>query len=126
MSLIRKASIVCKEDHQKLPLQQQKLGKKRTLLIAIEHDNELVFDQLKYCIQLSSSIDLRIYKFTQFDQFVMGAILSLCKQFKKQIEVNIWVDKDLDVVKFVSQFKNGGYNSLIEFVYFRLDFKNWS
>jgi len=82
---------------------------------------------VKYAIQLATKIDLRVYKFSPQDRFVLGAILSLCSEFEKKIELNIWVDKDLDVSKFTSMFISKSRNMhLIDFVYYRLDFKHSS
>jgi hypothetical protein len=89
-------------------------------------DNHIVFDQLKYCIRLSSKIDLRVQTFEQKDCFILGAILSLCQEYNKFIELNIWVDKDLDVKVFVKAFKPNFYINLIDFIYYRFDFGNFS
>jgi hypothetical protein len=89
-------------------------------------DTHIVFDQLKYCIRLSSKIDLRVQTFEQKDCFILGAILSLCQEYNKLIELNIWVDKDLDVKVFVKAFKPNFYINLIDFIYYRFDFGNFS
>ena len=58
------------------------------------------------------------------DQFTLGAILGLCQESERKIELNIWVDRDLDVKLFVSSFRPQVYYKLIDFVYYRFDFGN--
>lgn len=48
---------------------------------------------------------MRVQVFNKANAFFLGAILGLANDFNKKIEVNIWVDKDLDVDEFVRSFK---------------------
>lgn len=43
----------------------------------------------------------------------------------KKVELNIWVDKDLDIAAFIRAYKCH-FHQNIDFVYFRVDFKNYS
>ena len=124
MSLVRKASRVCKHDNEHLPTSKI-LTQKRSLLVTMNGD-QLVYDQLWYCVKLSSKVDLRVLNFEQKDQFTLGVIVGLCQEFQKKIELNIWVDKDLDVKLFVSSFRPQIYHKLIDFIYYRFDFGNQS
>lgn len=125
IQLINIAAKISKEDHVNLP-HLKNLCKSRNLLITINNEGQLIFEQMKYCIQICSKVDLRIVKFAHHDAFLLGAILSLCKQYEKKIELNIWVDKDLDAEKFVNAFNPQRNMNIVDFVYYRLDFKNWS
>ena len=48
---------------------------------------------------------MRVQGFNKTNAFFLGAILGLASDFNKKIELNIWVDKDLDVDEFVRSFK---------------------
>lgn len=123
-ALIHKVSKFSKEDH--LGICKSKiLDQKRVLLLILDHE-DMVFTQLQYCINLATKIDLRVQKFEQKDVFTLSTILGLCLQSQKKIELNIWVDKDLDVKTFVSAFKPSLYDKLIDFIYYRFDFGNFS
>ena len=101
------------------------MDQKRSLLINICNDSSIDFQELIYIIQLCSKIDLRIQKFDQSDTFILGAILHLSKQFDKKIELNVWVDKDLDV-KHLMKAYGYQFHDLIDFIYYRFDCKNYS
>ena len=49
-----------------------------------------------------------------------------CHLHEKRIELNIWVDEELDTQTFEKCFLNGEHMQLIDFVYFRFDFKQQS
>ena len=43
----------------------------------------------------------------------------------KKIELNVWVDKDLDVGLFVMSFKPKLNTGVIEYIYYRIDFAGY-
>ena len=122
MSVVRKASRVCKSDHEGMP-GSRILNQGRALLIII-NEEQIVYDQLRYCIRLATKVDLRVQNFEPKDQFTLGAILGLCQEFGKKIELNIWVDRDLDVKLFVNAFRPQIFHGTIDFIYYRFDFGN--
>ena len=65
-------------------------------------------------------------EFNQLNSFYLGAIVSNAAQYNKKIELNIWVDTDLDVDCFVKSFNTKVYQSNVDFVYYRFDHHNFS
>ena len=126
MTLINVVSKLSKFERLNLVKNIKALDQTRALLINIVADLEIDFNQLKYFIQLSSKLDLRIQTFDSQDKFLLAAILYFCTIFEKKIELNIWVDFDIQPAPLIKCFQLPENCQLIEFVYFRFDRKNSS
>ena len=69
---------------------------------------------------MATKLDLRIQEFCQQDVFVFTTILQLSKELNKKMELNIWVDSDLNFSLLIKSFPTAAL-SLIETVYYRFD-----
>lgn len=129
VTLIYKVSHLSRREFYGLSKAHKILATNRSLLITIYNDQQQCnphYDHLKHCISLCSRIDLRVQEFHKSNSFFLGAIISLCAQYDKMVELNIWVDTDLDVQIFVNSFKPRLYSKYLDFVYYRFDHKNFS
>ena len=62
------------------------------------------FYQLRYCISMATKLDMRIQEYCALDVFVFTTIMNLCLDLGKKIELNIWVDPDLNVPLLIRSF----------------------
>ena len=69
MTLIHKISRISKTDRE-IITQSELLDQKRILYIQFDDGIEFVFDQLKYCMKLCTSVVLLIKKYEKHDKFI--------------------------------------------------------
>jgi hypothetical protein len=78
------------------------------------------FYQLRYAISMASKLDLRIQEFCHQDMFILSAILNMAQEYKKKMELNVWVDNDLNIEMLIKSFP-AVYHNLLSTVYYRFD-----
>ena len=104
MSLIHKISCISKKERE-LITQSELLDQKRILYIQFDDGIELVFDQLKYCMKLCTSVVLLIKKFERQDKFIFQYLMD---EYSHKIPVNcvnIWLRKKFDSTQFMQSIQ---------------------